>query len=126
MISRSGTRKSSDANMLAVKQGFDFAQRSTGLSEVFRLPLRKMPVYRKSSDFRYERCRFIGSLPTSATKDAGLSEVFRRPLRKMPVYRKSSDFRYERWEFKMVLPTMLLHSGVFLLVLPLRLMNPFR
>ncbi len=44
MISRSGTRKSSDANVLAVKQGFDFAQRSAGFSEVFRLPLRKMWV----------------------------------------------------------------------------------
>ncbi len=53
-ISRSGTRKSSDANVLAVKQGFDF-------------PL----VFRKSSDFRYERCGFFGSLPTSATKDVG-------------------------------------------------------
>ncbi len=40
MICRSGTRKSSDANVLAVKQGFDFAQRSAGLKEVFRLPLR--------------------------------------------------------------------------------------
>jgi hypothetical protein len=27
VISRSGTRKSSDANLLAVTQGFDFAQR---------------------------------------------------------------------------------------------------
>ena len=41
VISGSGTRKSSDANVLAVKQGFNFAQRSVGCSEVFRLPLRK-------------------------------------------------------------------------------------
>ncbi len=87
MISRSGTRKSSDANVLAVKQGFDFraavrrffgslptSATKDGFSEVFRLPLRKM-VFRKSSDFRYERW-FLGSLPTSATKD-GFSEVFR-------------------------------------------------
>ncbi len=57
MISGSGTRKSSDANVLAVKRGFDFARRSAGFSEVFRLPLPKMPVFRKSSDFRYERCQ---------------------------------------------------------------------
>ncbi len=44
VISRSGTRKSSDANVLAVTPGFDFAQRSAGFSEVFRLPLRKMWV----------------------------------------------------------------------------------
>ncbi len=42
MISRSVTRKSSDANMLAVSKIFDFAQWSAGFSEVFRLPLRKM------------------------------------------------------------------------------------
>ncbi len=49
MISRSGTRKSSDANVLAVKQGFDFAQRPTGLLEVFRLPLRMMWVMTRVS-----------------------------------------------------------------------------
>ena len=41
---RSGTRKSSDANVLAGKQGFDFAPRSAGFPEVFRLPLRKLWV----------------------------------------------------------------------------------
>ncbi len=54
MISHSGTRKSSDANVLAVKQGFDCTQPSAGFSDVFRLPLRKI-----------------------------FSEVFRLPLRKM-------------------------------------------
>ncbi len=42
MISRSGTRKSSDANVLAV-------------SKVL-ISLSGPPVRRKSSDFRYERC----------------------------------------------------------------------
>ncbi len=42
LISRSGTRKSSDANVLAVKQSFHVAQQSAG--------------FRKSSDFRYESC----------------------------------------------------------------------
>ena len=51
MISRSGTRKSSDANVLAAKQGFDFAQRPAGLSEVFRLPLRKMGVQDGFTDY---------------------------------------------------------------------------
>ena len=42
MISRSGTRKSSDANVLAVSK--------------VSISLSGPPVFRKSSDFRYERC----------------------------------------------------------------------
>ncbi len=42
MISRSGTRKSSDANMLAISK--------------VSISLSGPPVFRKSSDFRYERC----------------------------------------------------------------------
>ena len=41
MISRSGTRKSSDANVLAVSK--------------VSISLSGPPVFRKSSDFRYER-----------------------------------------------------------------------
>ncbi len=80
MFSGSGTRKSSAAQILAVKQGSDFAWQD--------------PDFRKSSDFRYEmeyqsevfRLPLrngipIGSLPTSATK--------------WNTNRKSSDFRYE-------------------------------
>ncbi len=57
MISRSGTRKSSDANELAVKQGFDFAQRSAGFSEVFRLPLRKIVTSQRIRTHRLLDCR---------------------------------------------------------------------
>ncbi len=60
MISRSGTRKSFDANMLAVKQGFDFAQRSAGFSEVFRLPLRKDVGNDKAKESGASRMRTSG------------------------------------------------------------------
>ena len=86
MISRSVTRKSSDANVLAVSK--------------VSISLSGPPVFRKSSDFRYESCRFFGSLPTSATKVAGFSEVFRLPLGKVPVFGSlptSSDSARKMW-----------------------------
>ncbi len=87
VISRSGTRKSSDANVLAVKQGFYFALRQAGCPEVFRLPLQKMrdrvisrSGTRKSSDANVLAVKQGFDF---AQRSAGCPEVFRLPLPKM-------------------------------------------
>ena len=79
MISRSGTRKSSDAKVLAVKQGFDFDQRSAGFSEVFR----RLPTSATKDGLDH---------PSVVTFDPGVPFVADFDLRKNELGNRGNDF----------------------------------